>query len=197
MMNRSRLPRSDQETSAALTFIVALRYCRNYSTKEPQLTRKSATTLEISRQRRTSSLRISQDSVADLVGIEPRAKSAANPDEFLTHFLCQPYAPGVLLNIDRAHHPGKQDSMVTSAKAFYSSSSIAAHTAMCVQLEGLLLRSRSAPSPRASKSRHCVLRYVALLAAVLLAAVWSARAHSTLSITALDHSTLALQQTSN
>jgi len=68
--------------------------------------------------------------------------------------------------------------MVTSAKAFYSSSSMAAHTAMCVQLEGLLLRGESIPAA-ASKTRRRVLRYLGLLAVVLLAAAWSARAQST------------------
>jgi hypothetical protein len=67
--------------------------------------------------------------------------------------------------------------MVTSAKTFYSSSSIAAHTTMCLQLEGLVLRGDARPAT-SSKQGH-FLRYVILLLAVLLAAVWSARAQST------------------
>src|SRR6202167_1381584 len=70
--------------------------------------------------------------------------------------------------------------MVTSAKTFHSSSSITAHTAMCMQLEGLLLRTETSPTaPAKAKLRSRVLRDLLMLALVLLAAIWSARAQST------------------
>ncbi len=66
--------------------------------------------------------------------------------------------------------------MVTSARTSYSSSSIAAHTTLCLQLESLLLRR---DLPACAKSRGRFLRYAVLLLAVLLAVAWSARAQST------------------
>jgi hypothetical protein len=66
--------------------------------------------------------------------------------------------------------------MVTSERSLISASSLAAHTAMCVQLEGLLLRGEVSRAT-AVKSRRPT-RYLVLLAAVLLAALWSARALS-------------------
>ena len=68
--------------------------------------------------------------------------------------------------------------MVTSAKTFHSASSITAHTAMCMQLEGLLLRKETSPSAPA-KIRSRLFRDILMLALVLLAAIWSARAQST------------------
>jgi hypothetical protein len=67
--------------------------------------------------------------------------------------------------------------MVTSARTLNSASSIAAHTAMCVQLEGLLLRGEVARAA-AVKTRRSAFRHIVLLAAVLLAALWSAHALS-------------------
>jgi hypothetical protein len=67
--------------------------------------------------------------------------------------------------------------MVASARSLNSASSLAAHTAMCVQLEGLLLR-REVSRVAAVKSRRTTRRYLVLLAAVLLAVLWSARALS-------------------
>jgi hypothetical protein len=66
--------------------------------------------------------------------------------------------------------------MVTSERSLISASSLAAHTAMCVQLEGLLLRGEVSRAT-AVKSRRTT-RYLVLLAAVLLAALWSAHALS-------------------
>jgi hypothetical protein len=71
--------------------------------------------------------------------------------------------------------------MTTSARSLNSASSLAAHTAMCVQLEGLMLRGGAARAA-AVKSRRSALRPLVLLAAVLLAALWSARALSITSI---------------
>jgi len=67
--------------------------------------------------------------------------------------------------------------MTTSAKSLSSASSLAAHTAMCVQLEGLSLRGEVGRAA-AVKSRRSALRDLVVLAAVLLAALWSARALS-------------------
>lgn len=67
--------------------------------------------------------------------------------------------------------------MVTTARSLNSASSLAAHTAMCVQLEGLLLRGEVSRAATV-KTRRTTRRYFVLLAAVLLAALWSARALS-------------------
>lgn len=55
--------------------------------------------------------------------------------------------------------------------------SIAAHTAMCAQLEGLLLRG-AVVRTAAVRTRRSAFRHLVLLAAVLLAAPWSAYALS-------------------
>ena len=68
--------------------------------------------------------------------------------------------------------------MVTPTKSFDTSSSIAAHTTMCLQLQSLMLREQTA-APAKPKLRSRVLRDIFMLALVLLAAVWSARAQST------------------
>lgn len=64
--------------------------------------------------------------------------------------------------------------MTTFARSLNSASSLAAHTAMCVQLEGLMLRGEVTRAA-AAKSRRSILLPLVLLAAVLMAALWSAR----------------------
>lgn len=65
--------------------------------------------------------------------------------------------------------------MTTSAQSL--SPALAAHTMMCVQLEGVVLRGELARAA-AVKRRPSALRTVVLLAALLVAALWSARALS-------------------
>lgn len=67
--------------------------------------------------------------------------------------------------------------MVATSRSLNSASALAAHTAMCVQLEAILLRGDLGRAATV-KSRHLTLRRIVLLAAVLLAALFSARALS-------------------
>jgi hypothetical protein len=68
--------------------------------------------------------------------------------------------------------------MVPSAKVF-PVSSIALHTAMCLQLEGLALRGESSAVEPAAQASPGILRHALLLVLVMLAATWCARAQST------------------
>jgi hypothetical protein len=67
--------------------------------------------------------------------------------------------------------------MATHARSLNSASALAAHTAMCVQLEGMALRGGVGRAATV-KSNRPALRRIVLLAVVLLAALFSARALS-------------------
>jgi len=69
--------------------------------------------------------------------------------------------------------------MVTATRSYPSTSSMAAHTAMCMHLESPMLREELGTAAQVKQARRRMVRYALLLAAVLVAAVWSARAQST------------------
>jgi hypothetical protein len=91
--------------------------------------------------------------------------------------LRQTYAFSGSLNGDRVSSGGGRIVMDTTARSINSASALAAHTAMCVQLESLTLRGDLTPAA-AVKSRRVSFRRFVLLAAVVLAALLSARALS-------------------
>jgi hypothetical protein len=89
--------------------------------------------------------------------------------EFITFPLRQTYAFDGSLKGDRAYSV-EANRMATRARSLSSASALAAHTAMCVQLEGIFLRGDVVPAASV-KSRRIPLRRFVLFAAVLLSAL--------------------------
>src|ERR1700729_156847 len=72
--------------------------------------------------------------------------------------------------------------MISSTKTVYPTStflSVAAHTALCVELEGACLRGATSARVQKHKAGKRFMRTALLLALVIATALWSARAQST------------------